>query len=231
MRPNHLALIPDGNRRWARKRGLPIVEGHKRGAKVVTRCLRWCLDEGIDQVSIYSLSTENFAKRSKTELRQIFKLLADGMERLSKEERIHRYEVRVNVLGHLYKLPDFLFEAAQKLMKATKPYARRFLNLLVAYGGQDEMLRAIELASKSRVGRLTKRLFNRYLWISTPVDLVIRTGGEHRLSNFLLYQSAYAEIVFVDKYWPDFTRRDFNRCLTEFERSRRRMGGDLPESV
>ena len=231
MRPNHLALIPDGNRRWARKRGLPIVEGHKRGAKVVTRCLRWCLDEGIDQVSIYSLSTENLAKRSKTELRQIFKLLADGMERLSKEERIHRYEVRVNVLGHLYKLPDFLLEAAQKLIKATKPYAKRFLNLLVAYGGQDEMLRAIELASKSRVSRLTERLFNRYLWISTPVDLFIRTGGEHRLSNFLLYQSAYAEIVFVDKYWPDFTRRDFNRCLAEFKRSQRRMGGDLPESV
>lgn len=224
MRPIHLALIPDGNRRWARQHGLKPWEGHQRGARVMEDCLRWCVEEGIEEVSVYSLSIENLLKRPEAELKHIFKILAEYLEKLSREEFVHRHKVRIRVLGRVYKLPDFVFNTAHKVMKITKPYTSHVLNILVAYGGQDELLRCIQAARRSRVGKLTRKLLERFLWVSRPVDLIIRTGGDHRLSNFLLYQSAYAEIIFVDKYWPDFTRRDFDRCLTKYEKSQRRMG-------
>lgn len=224
MRPIHLALIPDGNRRWAREHGLKSWEGHRRGAKVMEKCLKWCMEEGIEEVSVYSLSIENLVKRPEEELKNIFKILAEYLEKLSQEEFVHRHQVKIRVLGRIYKLPDFVLKAAHNVMKITKPYAKHFLNILVAYGGQDELLRCVQVASRSRGGRLTRKLLEKCLWVSRPVDLVIRTGGDHRLSNFLLYQSAYAEIIFVDKYWPDFTREDFNRCLAEYDRSCRRMG-------
>jgi len=130
----------------------------------------------------------------------------------------------VRVLGHAYRLPKFVLKSAHDVAKATQKHAKHFLNVLVAYGGQDELLRCVRAAGQSRLAKITQKLLERHLWVSRPVDLVIRTGGDHRLSNFLLYQSAYAEIAFVDKFWPDFTREDFDRCLAQYERSQRRMG-------
>jgi tritrans,polycis-undecaprenyl-diphosphate synthase [geranylgeranyl-diphosphate specific] len=225
MRPIHLGLIPDGNRRWAREHGLEPSEGHRRGAQVMEECLKWCVEEGIEEVSVYALSSENLAKRPKEELGEIFNIFAEYFKKLSQDDLVHKYEVRVRVLGHAYRLPKFVLEAAQDVAKATRKHAKHFLNVLVAYGGQDELLRCVRAASRSRLARVTQKMLERYLWVSRPVDLVIRTGGDHRLSNFLLYQSAYAEIAFVDKYWPDFTREDFDRCLAQYERSQRRMGG------
>jgi len=224
MRPIHLGLIPDGNRRWAREHGVEPWEGHKRGAQVMEECLKWCVEEGIEEVSVYALSSENLAKRPKEELGSIFNIFAEYFKKLSQDEFVHKYEVRVRVLGHAYRLPKFVLKAAHDVAKATQKHAKHFLNVLVAYGGQDELLRCVRAASQSRLAKVTRKLLERYLWVSRPVDLVIRTGGDHRISNFLLYQSAYAEIAFVDKYWPDFTREDFDRCLAQYERSQRRMG-------
>jgi len=187
-------------------------------------CLKWCVEEGIEEVSVYTLSSENLAKRPKEELGKIFNIFSEYFNKLSQDEFVHRYEVRVRVLGRTYKLPKFVLKAAHNVAKATQKHAKHFLNVLVAYGAQDELLKCVQAASRSRVAKVTRKLLERCLWVSRPVDLVIRTGGDHRLSNFLLYQSAYAEIVFVDKFWPDFTRKDFNRCLAEYERSQRRMG-------
>ena len=224
MRPIHLGLIPDGNRRWAREHGLEPWEGHKRGARVMEECLKWCVEEGIEEVSVYALSSENMAKRSKGELGEIFNIFAGYFKKLSQDEFVHKYEVRVRVLGHAYRLPKFVLKAAHDVAKATQKHAKHFLNVLVAYGGQDELLRCVRAASQSRFARVTQKLLEKHLWVSRPVDLVIRTGGEHRISNFLLYQSAYAEIAFVNKFWPDFTREDFNQCLAQYEQSQRRMG-------
>jgi tritrans,polycis-undecaprenyl-diphosphate synthase [geranylgeranyl-diphosphate specific] len=187
-------------------------------------CLKWCVEEGIEEVSVYTLSSENLAKRPKEELREIFNVFAEHFKKLSQDEFVHKYEVRVRVLGRAYKLPKFVLEAAHNVAKVTRKHAKHFLNVLIAYGGQDELLKCVQAASRSRAGKVTRKLLERCLWVSRPVDLVIRTGGEHRLSNFLLYQSAYAEIAFVDKFWPDFTREDFDQCLAEYEQSQRRMG-------
>ena len=187
-------------------------------------CLKWCVEEGIEEISVYSLSIENLVKRPEEELKNTFSIIAEYLEKLSREEFVRRHEVKIRVLGRIYKLPDFVLRAAHRVMKATEPHAKHVVNILVAYGGQDELLRCVQAASRSKVGRVTRKLLERFLLVSRPVDLIIRTGGDHRLSNFLLYQSAYAELIFVNKYWPDFTRRDFDRCLVEYEQSQRRVG-------
>ncbi len=232
----HLGLIPDGNRRWARLHGLPPVEGHKRGAQVMEEFLRWCLEEDrIGELSVYGLSTENLQKRSPQELRCLYGLMQDYFRKLLDSEEIYEYEVRVRVFGRYYRLPDSVVRLIRELMSATRHHSKRFVNILVAYGAQDELLHSVRSLAYSlmrgRLGRVTEEALRRHLWVGRPLDLVIRTGGDHRLSNFLLYQAAYAELIFVDKYWPDFTREDFQRCLEQFERAQRRMGGDQPEYV
>jgi tritrans,polycis-undecaprenyl-diphosphate synthase [geranylgeranyl-diphosphate specific] len=232
----HLGLIPDGNRRWARLHGLPPVEGHKRGAQVMEEFLRWCLkDDRIGELSIYGLSTENLQKRSRQELRCLYGLMQEYFRKLLDSEEIYEYEVRVKVLGRYYRLPDSVVRLIRELMEATRHHSKKFVNILVAYGAQDELLQSVRSLARSlmsgRLGRVTEAALRRHLWVGRPLDLVIRTGGDHRLSNFLLYQAAYAELIFVDKYWPDFTYGDFRRCLEQFERAQRRMGGDQPEYV
>jgi tritrans,polycis-undecaprenyl-diphosphate synthase [geranylgeranyl-diphosphate specific] len=224
MRPIHLGLIPDGNRRWAHEHGVDPSEGHIRGAMVMEQCLKWCVEAGIEEVSVYALSSENLAKRPAGELSKIYSIFAEYFKKLSRDEFVRKYEVRVRVLGHTYRLPKFVLSAAHDVAKATHHNTKHILNILVAYGGQDELLRCIRGACEGRIGKITRKLLEKYLWVSHPVDLVIRTGSDHRLSNFLLYQSAYAEIAFVDKYWPDFTKEDFDKCLEQYDRSQRRMG-------
>jgi len=231
MREIHLGLIPDGNRRWARLHGLPATEGHRRGAQVMEQFLKWCLEEEIQEVSIYALSTENLQKRSQEELQSIYRLMAENFRKLLNAEDLYRYEVKVNIFGKYYKLPDFVVEAARNLIRATSHHSRHFLNILVAYGAQDELLHCVRSLAESRIARITEKVLLKHLWVKRPFDLVIRTGGDHRLSNFLLYQAAYAELIFVDKYWPDFTKKDFKRCLRQFDQAQRRMGGDQPEYV
>jgi tritrans,polycis-undecaprenyl-diphosphate synthase [geranylgeranyl-diphosphate specific] len=232
----HLGLIPDGNRRWARAHGLPPTEGHKRGAQVMEEFLRWCLkDDRIGELSIYGLSTENLQKRSQQELRCLYRLMQEYFRKLLDSKEIYEYEVRVKVLGNYYKLPDSVVRLIRELMDATRRHSKRFLNILVAYGAQDELLHSVRSLARSllagRLARVTEAALRKHLWVGRPLDLVIRTGGDHRLSNFMLYQAAYAELIFVDKYWPDFTYEDFKQCMEKFEGAQRRMGGDLPEFV
>lgn len=227
----HLGLIPDGNRRWARLHGLPPMEGHRRGAQVMEEFLRWCLeDDRIEELSIYGLSTENLQKRSPQELRGLYGLMQEYFKKLLNSDEIYEYEVRVKVLGRYYKLPDSVVRLIRELMNATRHHSKRFLNILVAYGAQDELLYCVRSLARSlasgKIGKITEEVLRRHLWVGRPLDLVIRTGGDRRLSNFMLYQAAYAELIFVDKYWPDFTREDLMRCLEQFEKTERRMGGN-----
>ena len=223
MRRIHLGLIPDGNRRWAKEHGMSLGEGYELGVKRAEECLRWCIDEGIEEVSVFAFSTLNLNERSKVEKEKIFSIFAKYFDKLSLDEYVHEHEIKVRILGRTAEFPDLILDAAHRAMEATRRYKKHFLNILMAYDGRDELLRCVGLASQSR-GKVTQKLLERYLWVPRPVDLIIRTGGEHRLSNFMLYQSAYAEIVFLDKHWPDFTREDLRACLAEYERAERRMG-------
>ena len=228
--PNHLGVILDGNRRWAKARNLPPWKGHEAGAKKLEEFLKWCLELGIKQISVYTLSTENIANRPKKEVREIFKLLYKYLEKWEKEEAgfLDKYEVRVRFIGDLNRLPKKLRKMLGKIMRKTAKYQKKVLNLLIAYGSKYELTYAFrKLAEKIlKLGKIeiSEKDIEENLLIKEPVDLIIRTGGMHRLSNFLLYQAAYAEIYVTDTLWPDFSKKELLKALKWFSSIKRNFG-------
>jgi len=229
--PNHLGVIIDGNRRWARARGLPPWEGHRAGAKKLEEFLNWCLEAGIPQVSIYTLSTENL-NRPKEELKHIFKILEEYVDGLLNDEKkfslLEKYEVRVRFVGELNRLPKKLIKVMGKLMEKTAKYQKRVLNFLVAYGSKSEIVNAVkklaeELIKYGKV-EITEKDIEKHLYVSQPLDLIIRTGGHQRLSNFLLWQASYAEIYVTKTLWPDFSKKEFMKALKWFSQQERKFG-------
>ena len=226
----HLGLIPDGNRRWAKRRGLKPWEGHLRGAEKIEKFIKWCLELGIKKVSIYVLSTENIEKRSKRELKELFNILENYLSRWERgefDEIFKKYEVQVRFFGNYKKLPKSLIKLITSIMKKTAKYQKAVLNFLIGYGGTYEILNAIrkivKMAKRKRI-RITKKLVKENLWVNDDVDLIIRTGGFSRLSNFLPLQSTYAEIYVTNKLWPDFTKRDLIKALEWFNKRKRKFG-------
>jgi undecaprenyl diphosphate synthase len=217
-------------RRWARKHGLPVWYGHRAGSRKVEKLLEWCLELGIKQVSLYTLSTENLKNRPKRELNKIFKIIYEYVNKLLNEKfsLLEKYEVRVRFIGDLNKLPKSLVRIMGKLMKKTAKYQKRFLNFLVAYGGKSEIAHVFKkLAEKAiKIGKIEIREkdIENNLWINEPVDLIIRTGGYSRLSNFLIWQASYAEIFVTKKLWPDFEKRDLIRAIKWFNSIERKFG-------
>jgi len=232
--PNHLAVIIDGNRRFAQKHGMNIWEGHRQGAEKLEKFLEWCFELNIPQVSVYVLSTENL-KRSKRELRKLFKLFRKMFKRWEHETKIcekYKVEVRVRFCGDLKRLPKDMNKTMKKIMKKTEKYNDKILNILIAYGGKLEITQAIkniikEYLKKRTEGKnmkITPELVEKYLWIKTPVDLLIRTGGMHRLSNFLPWQTVYAELYVTDTLWPEFTRKELLKAIKWFNNTKRNFG-------
>ncbi|NQU99689.1 MAG: di-trans,poly-cis-decaprenylcistransferase [Parcubacteria group bacterium] len=230
--PKHIAVIPDGNRRWSRQKGLKPWEGHDAGAKVVEKFLDWCLEYKIPIISFYALSIDNLKKRPEEEVKHIINVLKNELMRLAEDERVHNNGVRVKVLGDIKSLPEDIRKAADYVMEKTKKYKNITFNILMPYSGRYEILKAIENIigdiknGKLKDGKISKELFEEYLFtkgIPDP-DLVIRTG-EKRMSDFLIWQTAYSEIFFIeDKYWPDFNIDDFKSILEEFSNRKRRFG-------
>ncbi len=229
--PNHLGIIIDGNRRWAKKRGLPPWEGHKAGAKKLEEFLNWCLELGIPAVSIYTLSTENL-NRPKEELRHLFKIFEEYVDGLLNDKKkfalLEKYEVRVRFVGELNRLPKKLIRLMGKLMEKTAKYQKRVLNFLVAYGGKSEIVNAIkkiveEVIKHGKI-EITEKDVEKYLYVPLPLDLVIRTGGYQRLSNFLLWQASYAEIYVTKTLWPDFSKKEFMKALKWYSQQKRNFG-------
>ncbi|MGC8993555.1 MAG: polyprenyl diphosphate synthase [Candidatus Aenigmatarchaeota archaeon] len=229
--PNHLGVIIDGNRRWAKKRGLPPWKGHEAGAKKLNEFLNWCLEVGIQNVSIYTLSTENL-NRPKEELKHLFRILEEYIDGLlNNKERfalLEKYEVKVRFVGELNRLPKKLIKLMGKLMEKTAKYQKRVLNFLVAYGGKSEIVNAIKKIAEEIVKRgkieISEKDVEKYLYIPIPLDLVIRTGGYQRLSNFLLWQASYAEIYVTKTLWPDFSKKEFIKALKWYSRQKRNFG-------
>ena len=223
--PRHIAIIMDGNGRWAKKRGLPRTAGHAAGAETYRRIATWCSDIGIEYLTVYAFSTENW-KRSQNEVSAIMRLLRNYLNEAI--DTMEEKNVKLKVLGDVSGLsPDI-----QKLIERTDEISKRTdgmqANICVNYGGRDEIIKAAQKwASDPNRGELTEEVFSHYMYsdgIPDP-DLIIRPSGEQRISNFLLWQSAYAEYYFTDTLWPDFTEEELLHAIDVYRGRERRFGG------
>ncbi|MDI6805407.1 MAG: polyprenyl diphosphate synthase [Candidatus Bathyarchaeia archaeon] len=232
-KPEHIAIILDGNRRWASEKALQPWFGHKKGAEKVEQLLDWCSKLNVKSITLYAFSTENF-NRPKAEVEEIMRIAEEEFRKILTDERIHKNKVRVKVIGRLNLLPESLQQLVRDVEEATQDYDQHFLNIAFAYGGRAEIVDAVrKIAESVQTGKLNiqsidEDLFEKYLYTShmpkQDPDLIIRTSGEERLSGFLLWQSAYSELCFLDVYWPDFRVIDLLRAVRTFQNRKRRFG-------
>lgn len=233
MKPEHIAIILDGNRRWASESSLNPLFGHQYGAEKVEELLDWCLDLDVKSITLYAFSTENF-QRSSQEVGEIMQLAEEKLSEILTNKRVHEQKVRVKVIGRIGLLPKKLQEIIRRVEGATKDYDEHFLNIALAYGGRAEIVDATrKIAQKVKKGdmdsdEIDEEVFERYLYTAhmpkQDPDLIIRTSGEERLSGFLLWQCAYSELCFLDVYWPEFRRIDLLRAVRTYQRRKRRFG-------
>lgn len=228
--PNHVAIIMDGNGRWARQRGLPRIAGHKEGVHAINRVVRAASKANIKVLTIYAFSTENW-KRPKSEVEFLMKLPKEFLNVYLPD--IMKNNVKIQTIGELDALPSHTKEVIQYAIDKTSENDGLLLNIALNYGSRFEIIRAIKQMiddvndSKITTENINEGMFSNYLYTKDLVDpdLLIRTSGEQRLSNFLLWQSAYTELWFTDVHWPDFNENIFNQALNEFKQRKRRYGG------
>ena len=220
--PEHIAIIIDGNGRWAKKRGLPRSAGHKKGVERMIGLLEHSYRRGVKCVTLYALSTENL-KRPKEELNALFSLMRNNFQRLS--EKAAEYQASFRVIGDVSLLPADIQELLRECETNTAKYTERIVNMALCYGARDEIVRAVNLAVE-KGEKVSEESFESLLFTncSPALDLIIRTGKEVRLSNFLLYQAAYAELYFSDKMFPAFSDKDLDDALISFSKRTRRFG-------
>lgn len=224
--PSHVAIIQDGNRRFARKEGQPVTEGHRAGAETTEAVLQWCQDIGIEELTVYAFSTENFS-RPASEREHLFDLLTEKLETLADEPDIHENEVRIKTIGEVERLPRRVQNAIQYAERRTQMYDAFRLNIAVAYGGRAELLTAARsIANAVENGEIAPEdvdidQIDAYLYDAdvADVDLIIRTGGDERTSNFLPWHANgnEAAVCFCTPYWPEFSKRDFLRALRTYQ--------------
>ncbi|OGS42483.1 MAG: di-trans,poly-cis-decaprenylcistransferase [Euryarchaeota archaeon RBG_16_62_10] len=229
--PHHVAIIMDGNRRYAKDYGLMVAEGHDKGRQKLEDVLEWCLELGIKMLTVYAFSTENVG-RSRQEVDTRMRMFVENFRRLGDDERVHKHRIRVRVLGQREVLPEDLREAIEYAEAKTKDYDSYFFNLAVGYGGREEIVQAIRKVADAvkrgqlKVDEIDEKSFSGYLYTRDmpDPDLILRTSGEERISNFLLWQLAYSELYFSDIYWPGFRKIDFLRAVRSYQLRRRRFG-------
>jgi undecaprenyl diphosphate synthase len=228
-KPRHIAVIMDGNGRWARSRKLKRTEGHRAGTETVDRLLEHLINIKIPYVSLYAFSTENW-RRPKPEITSLFRLLEEFIQ--SRLERMVGRGVRIVTSGDISRLPKTTQEALQNAIEKTSRGKKLTANFCLNYGSRDEIQRAAakyaELSQNTKHIKVpSEKQFKKLLWQPTlpDIDLLVRTAGEQRLSNFMLYQAAYAELFFTEKTWPDFSESDVDAAITEYGRRQRKFGG------
>lgn len=221
----HIAMIMDGNRRWAKEKGQPAIFGHQAGYKRFVEIGEICRKKGIKTFTVYAFSTENW-KRTKEEVDALMGLLRFALEK--EVDRLDKDNVRVRILGRREDLPNDLQESIQRAEEKTKNNTGGDLNIAVSYGGRAEIVDAVKKIVKSgvKVEDINEEMVSNNLYTTgqTDPDLVIRCGGQNRLSNFLLWQSAYSEIYFTDVLWPDFDEKELDKALDFFEKTKRNFG-------
>jgi tritrans,polycis-undecaprenyl-diphosphate synthase [geranylgeranyl-diphosphate specific] len=231
--PNHVAIVLDGNRRWASMHLLDTNWGHNHGADKAEELLNWIHDVGIKITTLYVLSTENLERKDE-ELENIYKLLEKKLKKLYNDERVHRRRMKIKAIGDIKLLPHNLQQILTKLEESTADYDSMFLNIAIAYGGQKELVEAVrKIARMAEQGRIEvdeinektieSCLYTSHLPQPSP-DLILRTSGEKRLSGFLIWQSAYSELMFMDVFWPEFRKIDLMRAIRTYQRRVRRYG-------
>jgi tritrans,polycis-undecaprenyl-diphosphate synthase [geranylgeranyl-diphosphate specific] len=232
--PRHLAVIPDGNRRCAKRLLKRPWKGHEWGATKVKKVFEWGSKLGVKTITFYALSLENMEKRPKREIDYLFRLagkeVSDMIE--NRDNFVHKNQIRVSFFGNLHLLPKDLQDKMDKAMDITRNYRKFAINFAIAYGGRQEITEACRrIATGVQAGKLTPSAIDEMVikhnlqtnGYGDP-DLVIRTGGEKRLSNFLLFQSAYSELAFVDALWPDFSEKEFVQVIKDYQNRDRRFG-------
>jgi tritrans,polycis-undecaprenyl-diphosphate synthase [geranylgeranyl-diphosphate specific] len=229
--PHHVAVIMDGNRRFAKEFGLTTAEGHIKGKDKLEEVLDWCMELGIKILTVYAFSTENLT-RDPDEIEALMKLFEDNFIRLGDDERVHRHKIKVTVLGQRDVLPSRVKKAIEYAENRTAGYSNYFYNIATAYGSRQEIIQAIQqIAQKVKDGELSveqinEKTFSNFLYTADfpDPDLILRTSGEERISNFLLWQLAYSELYFTDVYWPGFRKIDFLRAIRSYQLRQRRFG-------
>lgn len=225
--PNHIAIILDGNRRYAKKMGLKPWKGHEFGIKKLEELVKWCLEMGIKEVTFYSFSTENF-KRAKNEIDFLFNLFKNKFNDLKNDKEIFKNKVRINVIGRIGMFPKDMRKSMLEIMKKTKNHENLIVNFALAYGGRQEIVdsfkRILKNSPNIKPDKINENIITKNLYLQSEPDLVIRPGGEIRTSNFLTWQGVYSEWIFVNKLWPEFTKQDLLNCIKEFNRRERRFG-------
>jgi tritrans,polycis-undecaprenyl-diphosphate synthase [geranylgeranyl-diphosphate specific] len=229
--PNHIAIIMDGNRRFASDIGLKPDIGHLFGRDKIKEVLEWCFELSIKNLTLFAFSTENF-ERSSDEVKTLMTLCRNELEKAVNDSRIHKNQVKVRVIGHLDSLPEEIRESAAYIIEETKKYDNYSLNIALAYGGREEIIHAIQnIANEVKIGNIkineiTEPIVSSYLYTDglPDPDLILRTSGEERISNFLLWQLAYSELYFSDVYWPALQKRDFLKAIRTYQQRQRRFG-------
>ena len=228
--PGHLAIIMDGNGRWAKKRGLPKIFGHRSGIKTVDLITEECARLGVKALTLYTFSSENW-NRPKDEVNALMDLLRDNLIKYGK--KLKKNNIRFNVIGKIVDLTSNLCDAIKEVQVDTEDNTGMILTLALNYGGRQEILEAVKAVCKEysafpeRIESLQEKDFEKKLYTKTlpELDLMIRTSGEERISNFLLWQSAYAEFYFTDIFWPDFNVDELKKAFKEYADRERRFGG------
>ncbi len=231
--PEHISIIMDGNRRFAWNMSLGAQMGHRHGKEKLKEVMEWVLDLGVPYLTVYALSTENLSSRDQEELESLYDLYVTGLNEISEDPKIHSRKVKVRVAGRLDLLPKRVREAISNAEEKTSNYSSFTFTVCLAYGGREEIVDAVkEVARDHASGKLeleqinTEEISNRLYDAEIPdPDLVIRTSGEERVSNFLLWQIAYSELYFTDVHWPSFSKSVLFEAIETFQMRRRRFGG------
>lgn len=227
--PNHVAIIMDGNGRWAKQKGMARVFGHKNGVKAVTETVETAAELGIKVLTLYAFSTENW-KRPKKEIDVLMSLLVSSLK--DELPTLQKNNIKLQSIGQIENLPKKAQKELNEVIKLTKNNSALVLNLALSYGSREEIVKAIKKISKKVVNKeltieeIDEKIINNHLYTFTlpDVDFLIRTSGEKRISNFLLWQIAYAELYFTDVLWPDFRKEDFFKAILNYQHRERRFG-------
>ena len=221
--PRHIGFIMDGNGRWAKERLLPRTRGHVKGANIVEKIVNYSFKQGVEVVSLYAFSTENW-QRPEKEVKKIFSILQTFLNKYI--AKLKKHELRLMFSGDLSKLPQELQNLCQQRVEETKYYSKGIVNIALNYGGRQEIIKACNELLKEGKKEITEKDFEKKLYTNglPDIDLVVRTSGEQRLSNFFLYQSSYAEIYFTECLWPDFNKKELKKALDWYAHRHRRFG-------
>ncbi len=224
--PKHIAIIPDGNRRWGELNGIPKQEAYETGIRKISDVLSWCMEEGIKMITMWGFSTENF-RRDSDEVQGLFGLFEkDLLAAVTRRDELLRKDVKVRFLGRTGLFPEKIQKMFNEVEEMTKDKEGYSLNLLLAYGGRAEIVDAVNSALEEGAEKVDEELLSRHMYTAglPDPDLVIRTSGEKRLSGLLPWQTVYSEIYFSEKLWPDFSKQDFTVILESYSKTMRRFG-------